>query len=96
MSFKERENGLNELSRRRERDATQREVDKLRASIQTLTRSANPLGKLMDFLQEDVDSMQVNDIVVYIAGYRPIVTKNRVITCQPIYPFIERIRYVEI
>ena len=22
-------------------------------------RSANPLGKLMDFLQEDVDSMQV-------------------------------------
>ena len=26
--------------------------------FQTLTRSANPLGKLMDFLQEDVDSMQ--------------------------------------
>ena len=26
--------------------------------LQTLTRSANPLGKLMDFLQEDVDSMQ--------------------------------------
>ena len=57
--LQERESGLNELSRRRERDATQREVDKLRASIQTLTRSANPLGKLMDFLQEDVDSMQV-------------------------------------
>ena len=68
--FQERENGLNELSRRRERDATQREVDKLRASIQTLTRSANPLGKLMDFLQEDVDSMQVNHIVVYLINYR--------------------------
>merc|ERR1712018_834184 len=26
--------------------------------FQTLTRSANPLGKLMDFLQEDIDSMQ--------------------------------------
>ena len=64
--FKERENGLNELSRRRERDATQREVDKLRASIQTLTRTANPLGKLMDYLQEDVDSMQVNNIVYVI------------------------------
>ena len=63
--FQERENGLNELSRRRERDATQREVDKLRASIQTLTRSANPLGKLMDFLQEDVDSMQVSHIAMY-------------------------------
>ena len=61
---------MNELSRRRERDATQREVDKLRASIQTLTRSANPLGKLMDFLQEDVDSMQVSHIIVYLLNCR--------------------------
>ena len=35
------------------------QVNKLRSSIQTLTKSAHPLGKLMDFLQEDVDSMQV-------------------------------------
>ena len=34
-------------------------MNKLRTSIQTLTKSAHPLGKLMDFLQEDVDSMQV-------------------------------------
>ena len=32
----------------------------MRSSIQTLTKSAHPLGKLMDFLQEDVDSMQVS------------------------------------
>ena len=49
---------MTEIGRRRDRESTQREVDKLRSSIQTLTRSANPLGKLMDFLQEDVDSMQ--------------------------------------
>lgn len=34
-------------------------MDTLRDSIQKLTRSINPLGKLMDFLQEDVDSMQM-------------------------------------
>ena len=36
------------------------QVNKLRSSIQTLTKSAHPLGKLMDFLQEAVDSMQVS------------------------------------
>ena len=36
----------------------QKEIDKLRGSIQTLTRSVNPLGKIMDFVQEDLDSMQ--------------------------------------
>ena len=76
---------MNELSRRRERDATQREVDKLRASIQTLTRSANPLGKLMDFLQEDVDSMQVSHIIVYLLNCRiTIASKRRVQQCKPI------------
>jgi len=54
----EREAAVGEGGRARDRETTQREVDKLRGSIQTLTRSANPLGKLMDFLQEDVDSMQ--------------------------------------
>ena len=34
-----------------------KEVDKLIESIQTVTQIANPLGKLMDFLQEDVESM---------------------------------------
>lgn len=47
-----------EVGRRRERELVGREIDRLRCSIQILTRAANPLGKLMDFLQEDVDSMQ--------------------------------------
>lgn len=42
----------------REQEIVTREVDRLRAAIQSLTRAANPLGKLIDFLQEDVDSMQ--------------------------------------
>nr|CAD7194396.1 unnamed protein product [Timema douglasi] len=47
-----------EAGRRREREMASRDVDRLRSSIQTLTRAANPLGKLMDFLHEDVDAMQ--------------------------------------
>jgi len=47
-----------EAGRRRERELAGREIERLRGSIQTVTRAANPLGKLMDFLQEDVDSMQ--------------------------------------
>ena len=58
--IQEREAGVGEAGRARDRESTQKEVNKLRGSIQTLTRSANPLGKLMDFLQEDVDSMQVS------------------------------------
>ena len=57
--MKEREAGGGDSTRARDRESTLREVDKLRSSIQTLTKSAHPLGKLMDFLQEDVDSMQV-------------------------------------
>ncbi len=71
LSIQERESGLSDLGRRRDREATQREVSRLRESIQTLTRSANPLGKLMDFLQEDVDQMQ-----------RELETWKKVCTCN--------------
>nr|XP_006825026.1 PREDICTED: TRAF3-interacting protein 1-like [Saccoglossus kowalevskii] len=47
-----------DASRRKEREIVSREIEKLRTSIQTLTRSANPLGKIMDYVQEDMDSMQ--------------------------------------
>ncbi|XP_060079052.1 TRAF3-interacting protein 1-like isoform X2 [Ylistrum balloti] len=49
---------MSDAQRRKQRDTVQKEIDKLRGSIQTLTRSANPLGKIMDYVQEDLDSMQ--------------------------------------
>ena len=49
---------MNDATRRKEREMVQKEIDKLKGTIQTLTRSANPLGKIMDFVQEDLDSMQ--------------------------------------
>ena len=55
---------MSDASRRKERDVAQRDVDRLRASIQSLTRSVNPLGKILDFLQEDVDAMQ-KELVVW-------------------------------
>ncbi|XP_008555610.1 TRAF3-interacting protein 1 [Microplitis demolitor] len=43
---------------KKDRDFVIKEIDKLRGTIQTLTRTTNPLGKLFDFLQEDVEIMQ--------------------------------------
>ncbi|KAK3761461.1 hypothetical protein RRG08_045688 [Elysia crispata] len=49
---------MSDAQRRKQREQVQKEVDKLRGSIQALTRSANPLGKVMDYVQEDLDAMQ--------------------------------------
>ena len=37
--------------------ALEKEISQLRESIQTLCRSANPLGKTMDYVQEDFENM---------------------------------------
>ncbi|KAL1381054.1 hypothetical protein pipiens_013740 [Culex pipiens pipiens] len=41
-----------------QRQSSAKQMETMRESIQKLTRSVNPLGKLMDFLQEDIDSME--------------------------------------
>nr|KAF6451321.1 TRAF3 interacting protein 1 [Molossus molossus] len=43
---------------KKEKDVVSKEIEKLRVSIQTLCKSALPLGKIMDYLQEDADAMQ--------------------------------------
>lgn len=35
-----------------------KQIEHLKDLIQKLVRSVNPLGKLTDFIQEDIDSMQ--------------------------------------
>uniref|UniRef100_A0A6I8NBN1 TRAF3-interacting protein 1 n=1 Tax=Ornithorhynchus anatinus TaxID=9258 RepID=A0A6I8NBN1_ORNAN len=49
---------VSEAAKRKEKDIVSKEIEKLRTSIQTLCRSALPLGKIMDYIQEDVDAMQ--------------------------------------
>ena len=45
------------MTKQRERAAVAKEMDTLRGNIQSLARSTNPLAKILDFLQEDVDAM---------------------------------------
>lgn len=39
------------------KETTLEEIEKLKTLIQATARSANPLGKLLDFIREDVDAM---------------------------------------
>ncbi|XP_077974630.1 TRAF3-interacting protein 1-like isoform X1 [Styela clava] len=53
---------VNEVQRRKERELVMRDIEKLRGSVQKLCRSAVPLGKIIDYIQEDMDSMQ-NELI---------------------------------
>ncbi|XP_049584794.1 TRAF3-interacting protein 1-like isoform X2 [Syngnathus scovelli] len=55
---KSKEKLMSEEARRKEEDLVTREVERLRASIQSVCQSALPLGKIMDYVQEDIDAMQ--------------------------------------
>ncbi|KAM8856846.1 TRAF3-interacting protein 1 isoform 1-T1 [Synchiropus picturatus] len=49
---------VSEAARKKERELVTREIERLRSSIQTVCRSTLPLGKIMDYIQEDMDAMQ--------------------------------------
>lgn len=52
------QNVVSEAARNKERGMVTREMERLRSSIQTVCRSTLPLGKIMDYIQEDMDAMQ--------------------------------------
>ncbi|XP_032423332.1 TRAF3-interacting protein 1 isoform X4 [Xiphophorus hellerii] len=52
------QNLVSETARKKDRELVMREIDRLRSSIQMVCRSSLPLGKIMDYIQEDVDAMQ--------------------------------------
>uniref|UniRef100_A0A8C9S498 TRAF3-interacting protein 1 n=1 Tax=Scleropages formosus TaxID=113540 RepID=A0A8C9S498_SCLFO len=58
LSSAERQSPLSE-ARWKECDLLSREMDRLSASVQAVCRSTVPLGRIVNYLQEDVDSMQV-------------------------------------
>ncbi|XP_068959226.1 TRAF3-interacting protein 1 isoform X7 [Petaurus breviceps papuanus] len=60
---------LLEAAWKKEKDIVSKEIKKLRTSIQTLCRSALPLGKIMDYIQEDMDAMQ-NELQLWHAENR--------------------------
>ncbi|XP_036757073.2 TRAF3-interacting protein 1 isoform X1 [Manis pentadactyla] len=60
----EKEKLVFESAWKKEKDIVSKEIEKLRVSIQTVCKSALPLGKMMDYIQEDVDAMQ-NELQVW-------------------------------
>lgn len=50
---------VNEAAKKRDREATEKEMERLCQVLQDLTRSALPLGKLIDLMQEDFESIQM-------------------------------------
>ena len=42
---------ISEAQRKKERELVRKEVERLQASIQSLCQAANPLGKIMDYVQ---------------------------------------------
>ncbi|XP_065493662.1 TRAF3-interacting protein 1 isoform X3 [Caloenas nicobarica] len=49
---------VSEAARKRERDLVAKEIEKFQVSIQTLCRNALTLGRIMDYMQEDMDAMK--------------------------------------
>ncbi|KAM0736071.1 TRAF3-interacting protein 1 [Formica fusca] len=60
-----------ESGSKRDRETAAKEIDKLRGTIQTLTRATNPLGKLLDYVQEDVEMMQ-KELLDWRSQYRQL------------------------
>ncbi|KAG8281159.1 TRAF3-interacting protein 1 [Homalodisca vitripennis] len=78
-------------------EAVIREVDKLRSAIQALTRAANPLGKLIDFLQEDVESMQ-GELETWVANNKQLATQlqgEERLTEESIEPLVRQLEDIE-
>lgn len=46
-----------------------RDIETLRQSIQTLSQNANPLGRILDYLQEDIDGM-INELKTWQEEYQ--------------------------
>ncbi|NXI42333.1 MIPT3 protein, partial [Galbula dea] len=49
---------VSEAARKKERDLVAKEMEKFQVSIQTLCRNALMLGRIMDYIQEDMDAMK--------------------------------------
>lgn len=50
---------MSDASRNRERDSASKELAQLRNFVQSLSKTAVPLGRMLDFLQEDLDAMKM-------------------------------------
>ncbi|GAB1862952.1 TRAF3-interacting protein 1 [Camponotus japonicus] len=86
-----------ESGSKRDREAAAKEIDKLRGTIQTLTRATNPLGKLLDYVQEDVEVMQ-KELLDWKNQYRQLneqLEKEQKETQEMIEPMKETLKEID-
>ncbi|CAG2163090.1 unnamed protein product [Oppiella nova] len=68
---------------------TNRDIEKLRQTIQALSQTASPLGKVLDYLQEDIDSM-LSELKLWQEEYKSNVQslhKSRNSTLEALEPY---------
>ncbi|KAK0074627.1 hypothetical protein PV325_008011 [Microctonus aethiopoides] len=86
-----------EAGLKKDRDVVVKEIDKLRGTIQSLTRTTNPLGKLLDFLQEDAEIMEkeLQDWRIQFNNVREQLIIERNMTSESLKPLEESLKDVE-
>ncbi|KAF7280000.1 hypothetical protein GWI33_006516 [Rhynchophorus ferrugineus] len=80
----------------RGKDATTREVTQLRSLIQSLTRTANPLGKLLNYLHEDLDAMH-NELQTWTNTKKQLyaeIEKQKKLTMESSKPLAEKLEHL--
>ncbi|KAI9199442.1 microtubule-binding protein MIP-T3-domain-containing protein [Polychytrium aggregatum] len=77
--------------------SAQKEIEKLRETIQTLCQSTNPLGKTMDYMQEDADSMnkELQMWRVENLKYRELLAEELSKTAGVLEPFETQLKEME-
>ncbi|CAG4957533.1 unnamed protein product [Colias eurytheme] len=79
------------------RDDTNKDIDQLRFNIQALSRIANPLGKLLDHIQEDVEVMRQESlqwIQTYEESYKELL-KQKTLSEELLLPLHSKISQLE-
>eukprot|EP00026_Physarum_polycephalum_P000330 Phypoly_transcript_00330.p2 GENE.Phypoly_transcript_00330~~Phypoly_transcript_00330.p2 ORF type:complete len:604 (+),score=213.80 Phypoly_transcript_00330:151-1962(+) len=80
------------------KEKLQKEVEQLRESIQALTRGANPLGKCVDFVPEDIESMdkELESWKAENIKQTQLVEEEERLTEQSLQPFYAKMNELDI
>ncbi|XP_034665396.1 TRAF3-interacting protein 1 isoform X2 [Drosophila subobscura] len=79
------------------RQSSARQVNDLRDLIQSLTKAVNPLGKLMDFIPEDIDAMQL-ELTMWRDTYTQAATelkRERSLTASATEPMKHQLQQID-
>ncbi|CAG2104541.1 unnamed protein product [Medioppia subpectinata] len=77
---------------------TNRDIEKLRQTIQALSQTASPLGKVLDYLQEDIDSM-LSELKTWQEEYKSNVQslhKSRNTTLEALEPYKQELNQLDV